>query len=127
MEYGSGVTFGVGGFATPTRLAAFVDSGGSVTIFSASATDGSVSIWPGGNYIDRIIPGAGPTTAIAIHADAAGVYWCDADAGVVRAWRASDGFVFDLARGGQPVAVTSDGTSAIWADAADRVVRRVPK
>jgi hypothetical protein len=40
---------------------------------------------------------------------------------------AVDGFVFDLVRGGQPVAVTSDGTSAIWADAADRSVHRVQK
>jgi hypothetical protein len=118
---------GLGGFAPPTRLAAYVDGSGFVTVFSASAADGSVSIWSKGNYIDRVIPGDGPTTKMDIHADADGVYWTDETAGVVRMWRASDEFVFDLARGGQPVAVTSDAGNVYWADTADDTIRSLPK
>ncbi len=76
---------------------------------------------------ELVDPGNGMQTEMDIQADTIGVVWSDSRAGKVRAWRAYDGAIFDVGRGGQPQGVALSPGYIYWTDSQNRSINRVPR
>jgi hypothetical protein len=112
----------------PSRIAIHPTAIPEVVVwFWADEREGSVwAAYP--SSAPRVVdPGTGTSTLMDFTADAWGVVWTDFSAGKVRAWRASDEAVFDLAVGGGPLGVTLSPTHVFWTDSPSAAINRVPK
>lgn len=109
-----------------SRLTAQLDPDGKLVAWGTFPDTGSlVRVQDGA--VALVHRGPGAAQLMDLCSDAAGVYWSDADRGIIWEWRASDGAVFPLAIDAVAYALTVYGARVYWTELHTGEVRSVPK